>query len=84
MHPMSRKTRIRCPLPYFVERPLVDSRSLLFDSLRGSSRAGATRTPNIAGTHLLLSQQSAELNETKGVSKGVVVDLNARQPKEAG
>jgi len=56
MRPMSRKTRIRCPLPQSVERPLVDSRSLLFDPLRGSSWAGATRTPNIAGTHLSLSQ----------------------------
>src|SRR5262245_53280104 len=37
MRPMSRKTRIRCPLPYFVERPLVDSCALLLDPLRGSS-----------------------------------------------
>jgi len=37
MRPMSRKTRIRCPLPQFVEWSLVDSCSLLFDPLRGSS-----------------------------------------------
>jgi hypothetical protein len=49
-----------------VEWPLVESCALLFDPLRGSSRAGATRTPNIAA-YLLLSQQSAELNELKKV-----------------
>src|SRR6516164_6626310 len=34
---MSRKTRIRCPLPQCVERSLVGSCGLLFDSLRGAS-----------------------------------------------
>jgi len=48
-----------------VERPLVDSRSLLFEPVRGPSRAGATRTPNIAGTQLPISQQSPGLNETE-------------------
>src|SRR5215831_6844702 len=37
MCPMSRKTRIRCPLPQCVERPLVGSCGLLFDSLRGAT-----------------------------------------------
>ena len=37
MCPMSRKTRIRCPLPQCVERSLVGSCGLLFDSLRGAS-----------------------------------------------
>jgi hypothetical protein len=41
MRPMSRKTRIRCPLPQFVEWALVGSRSLLLDPLRSSLRAGA-------------------------------------------
>jgi hypothetical protein len=36
MRPMSRKTRIRCPLPQFVEWALVGSRSLLLDPLRSS------------------------------------------------
>src|SRR5262249_59994977 len=34
MCPMSRKTWIRRPLPYFLERTLVGTRSLLFGSLR--------------------------------------------------
>jgi hypothetical protein len=42
------------------------------------------KRPNIAGTHLPLSQQSAELNDKTIVSKGVVADLNARPSKEAG
>src|SRR5262245_20350855 len=37
MCPMSRETRIRCPLPQCVERPLVGSCGLLFDSLRGAT-----------------------------------------------
>src|SRR5262249_24691950 len=37
MCPMSRETRIRCPLPQYVERSLVGSCALLFDSLRGPS-----------------------------------------------
>ena len=37
MCPMSRKTRIRCPLPQRVERSLVGSCGLLFDPLRGAS-----------------------------------------------
>src|SRR6516165_2614494 len=37
MCPMSRKTRIRCPLPQCVERSLVGSCGVLFDSLRGAS-----------------------------------------------
>src|SRR5215510_1057640 len=36
MRPMSRKTRIRCPFPQFVEWALVGSRSLLLDPLRSS------------------------------------------------
>src|SRR5215831_298468 len=45
MCPTSRKTRIRCPLPQCVERSLVGSCGLFFDSLRGASRAGAIRRP---------------------------------------
>jgi hypothetical protein len=37
MCPMSRKTRIRRPLPYFLERTLVGTHSLLFGSLRRGS-----------------------------------------------
>jgi hypothetical protein len=54
----------------------VDSRSLLFEPVRGSLRAGATRTPNIAGTQPPISHQSPGLNETKNGA-----DLNARQPE---
>jgi hypothetical protein len=34
MRPVSQKARVRCPLPYFLEWPLVGEHSLLFGSVR--------------------------------------------------
>jgi len=45
-----------------VERPLVGSRSLLFDRLRSSLRAGALRRQRASLAHRPCSPQSAKLS----------------------
>jgi hypothetical protein len=59
VRPVPRKAGIRCTLPYFVEWALVGSRSLLFDPLRNSLRAGARQRTSLA--HPARSPQFAEL-----------------------
>src|SRR5262249_36192501 len=66
MRPMSRKTRIRCPLPQFVEWALVGSRSLLLDPLRSSLRAGAIRRECKSLAHSPGPPQSADLTLRRG------------------
>src|SRR6516165_8858132 len=61
MRPMSRKTRIGCPLPQFVEWALVGSRSLLLDPLRSSLRAGAIRRECKSLAHSSGPPQPADL-----------------------
>jgi hypothetical protein len=58
---MPRKAGTRCPFPQFVERTLVDSRSLLLEPLRSSLRTRAVRRQRPALAHLPLSAQQARL-----------------------
>src|SRR5262249_43492720 len=68
MRPVPRKAGIRCPLPLFVEWPLVGSHSLLFGSLRGAVQL--QRQTSLV--HLPPPQQTAELRNTSCWDAGVL------------